>query len=422
MNVLRVIRIAACLAAGAFLSSPAFAEQYVETEPNDPCQNPQIIGMPPDWPSSVVGELSPRIDPEQPGDVDFYLFEAGEGMRLRAGLRGAAAPPLTLGDPFLGLFDADCNLIDFNDDYLDLSSRLEFDVPSGGVFILAASGCCDAGFNGDHFQEGTYRLRISVPPEPVPAITGRIVDAVSGEPLPGNAPPYSFVELVRCTPAGCVTGINSQVPDEFGVFRFEADFRDNQLDPGQYLVRAWAGDYQPAEIGPFDAVSGEVADLGDVGLQPPPFRFADIVACADIPAGGGRCRYTVDIRNNTAEDIQGLGWSIVSTFGGTSGLGFSIFQADHVQPVQLAALSGRTMRFSFDVPAGVAEGTVMCADGWFSDRATEFFGTLRGEPLFCITKQQGTFGVMKPKEAAALLGIDSVGSGRHGNGERVPLR
>ena len=39
----------------------------------------------------------------------------------------------------LGLFDSECNLIDFNDDAFDLNSRLLFTVPDSGVFILATA-------------------------------------------------------------------------------------------------------------------------------------------------------------------------------------------------------------------------------------------------------------------------------------------
>jgi hypothetical protein len=400
----------AAVAASLFFLPPALAEQYTEIEPNAPCESAQIIGLPPSYPSSVVGEL--EYVAELPGDVDFFVFEAPEGMRLRAGLRGATTGSGTLADPFLGLFDSACNLITFNDDFGGLNSRIDFDVPPGGTFILAASGCCDVSFDGNHGQNGTYRLRVYEPPVPVQAITGRIVDAVSGEPLAGNVPPYPNVELALCNQDGCFQGMNSLPPDEFGVFRFETDWSNNPLDPGQYLIRVWAGEYVPAEVGPFDAVSAEVTNLGDIALQPPPFTFGNVSPCADIPASGGKCAFTVDIHNNTETAVIGLGWGIVSTWGGTSPLGFSMFQTDGSNATPVKALSSSTMRLSFNVPAGVAEGTFMCVDGWFSDRANEYFGTLRAEPLFCVSKQQGTMQIVKPKDAAAMLGIGSVSSGK----------
>lgn len=404
----------ATMAASLFYLAPALAEQYTEIEPNAPCSSAQIIGLPPSYPSSVVGELEFVAEP--PGDVDFFVFEASEGMRLRAGLRGATTGSGTLVDPYLGLFDAACNLIAFNDDFGGLNSRIDFDVPPGGTFILAASGCCDFYFDGNHGQNGTYRLRVFEPPVPIEAITGRIVDAVSGEPLAGNVPPYPNVELALCNQDGCYQGINYLQPDEFGVFRFETDWSGNPLDPGQYLIRVWAGEYEPAEVGPFEGVSAEVTDLGDIALQPPPFRFDNVIPCADIPADGGMCKFSVDIRNNTESQVKGLGWGIVNTWGGTSPLGYSMFQADGPKATPVKALSSSTLKLSFYVPAGVAEGTFMCVDGWFSDRDTEYFGTLRGEPLFCVSKQQGIMTVVKPKDAAAMLGIESVSSWKPGRG------
>jgi hypothetical protein len=52
--------------------------------------------------------------------------------------------------------------------------------------------------------------------------------------------------------------------------------------------------------------------------------------------------------------------------------------------------------------------------GWFSDRDTEYFGTLRAAPLFCVSEQQGIMMVVKPKGAAAMLGIESVSSWKPG--------
>ena len=73
----------------------------------------------------VTGELTPTAS-EPPGDVDFFVIQASEGMRLRAGLRGDDTQPAPLVDPYLGLFDINCNLLAANDDYLGLNSRLTF--------------------------------------------------------------------------------------------------------------------------------------------------------------------------------------------------------------------------------------------------------------------------------------------------------
>jgi len=397
------------LAVAGSVSAPAVAQDYTESEPNNPCASAQFIGMPPGWPAVVTGELTPTGG-APPGDVDFFVFQAPEGMRLRAGLRSDDGQPQPLGDPYLGLFDSECNLLIVNDDYLGLNSRLDFDVPYGsdGIFILAASGCCDLGFDGSHGHQGAYRLRVLIPPEPVQAITGRVVDAVSGAPLSGSAPPFPMVELARCLAGNCNNLAGNMAPDEFGIFRFESNYTGSPLDPGQYVLRAYGGEYAPVEIGPFDAASAAIVDLGDIALQPPPYVFENLVPCADVPAAGGRCRYSVDIRNNTNETIKGLGWSFVNAYGGASPLGYSVFPADSTRRIQLAALATRTLSFGFDVPAGVASGTVMCADAWFSNRDTAYFGTLRNAALFCIVKQEYEYTVLHGKAAAAMLGLNSA--------------
>ena len=409
-----LLHVTALVAAGVLFSSQASAQLYAESEPNNPCTSAQYIGAPPGWPAVITGYLT-LTGAEPPGDVDFFVLEATEGMRLRAGLRGDTDQPLPLGDPFLGLFDADCNLIAWNDDFLGLNSRLDFEVPAGGSFILAASGCCDFPFDGSHFQEGAYRLRVSIPPEPIQAITGRLVDAVTGAPLPGNAPPYPFIELIRCTVDGCFTWLNSTVPDEFGVFRLETDSAGLPMDPGQFLVRAYAQEYTPAEVGPFDVASGETADLGDIALQPPPFVFENVVPCTNIPATGGKCNYSVDIRSNTDVPVKGLGWSIIEAWGSTSPVGFTRFPADQNRNVTLGAFKVRTLNFSFTVPADVGAGTFMCADAWFSDRTSDYFGTLLNQPLFCVMKQYESFTIMDSKAAASMLGRKDqrAGKGKH---------
>ncbi|MDH3275613.1 MAG: hypothetical protein OEM99_13875 [Gammaproteobacteria bacterium] len=413
MTFRNLLHATALVATGVLFATPASAQPYEESEPNNPCVSAQFIGMPSGWPAVITGDLI-LTGSEPPSDIDFFMLQGTEGMRLRAGLRGATDQPLPLGDPFLGLFDMDCNLLAWNDDFLGLNSRLDFEVPTGGdgYFILAASGCCDIAFDGNHFQEGTYRLRVSIPPTPIQAITGRLVDAVTGAPLPGNTPPYPYVELLRCTVDGCFAWINNAAPDEFGIFRFETDNSGLPLDPGQFIVRAYAQEYSPTEVVPFDVASGDIADLGDIALQPPQFVFENIVPCTDIPATGGKCIYSIDIRSNIDVGVKGLGWSIINAWGSTSPVGFTQFPADHNRIVALGAFKVRTLSFSFNVPRDVGAGTFMCADAWFSDRTTDHFGTLRYQQLFCVMKQYDAFTIVDAKTAAGMLGRKDLGASK----------
>src|SRR5919106_935115 len=119
---------------------------------------------------SLQGSLD--TPPEEP-DVDFFRFSATPGAQLVADHEGQATGAGTLGDPFLGLFDSGCNLLTLNDDTETLNSRLSFDVPPDGIFILAASSCCDGEFTGNGGSSGTSQLTISPPPPSIGSISGR---------------------------------------------------------------------------------------------------------------------------------------------------------------------------------------------------------------------------------------------------------
>jgi hypothetical protein len=56
----------------------------------------------------------------------------------------------------------------------------------------------------------------------------------------------------------------------------------------------------------------------------------------------------------------------------------------------------------------------MCADAWFSDRTTDYFGTLRYQQLFCVMKQYESFTIVDGKAAARMVGHSNsrVGNGK----------
>jgi hypothetical protein len=393
------------LAALVILGPRVTAAQVLEEEPNNACETAQAVGALSGLPTVVAGSLDIDYGGENPTyDVDYYAFEAGPGDRLRAELRGSGSGVGTLGDPFIGLFDSGCNLVAANDDsVLGLESRLDFEVPEDGVFILVASGCCDGEFTGNHGQEGSYELSVLDGPATIGSVSGRVVDADSGEPLSGYGPPYAFAELFRCGDAGCFEYAAFVPVEADGRFRVEIDNVGNPLEVGSYLVATRADGYQLTEAGPFAIGEAEDFDVGDIGLEPPALVFASVAPCSDLAAAGGICRYSVVVRNNTNRAIRGLGWSNIQASGTGSPLGYSFFQAQREQFVRIPPRGTATMTFSFDVPGGVAEGAYFCADGWLSDRETAFMGTLHNEFLFCVSKQQGTFRELSPKAARTML-------------------
>src|SRR5688572_19639814 len=156
---------------------PASAQ---ETEPNDPCSAAQDVGDVA-LPFTLSGSLdSTEADP----DVDFFLFSGAPGSVLRVDLEGSATGKGTLDDPLLGFFDSGCNLINLNDDSGGtLNSRLAVTIPDDGIFILAASAFPDFEFLGGGV--GTYEITVA-PFLAIGSISGRVVDALSGDPLPGD--------------------------------------------------------------------------------------------------------------------------------------------------------------------------------------------------------------------------------------------
>ena len=393
------------LAAWMVFDPVAASAQVTEQEPNDACLAAQTVGAIGGFPAFVSGSLDVDYSADPPVyDIDFYRFDASPGMRLRAELRGANSGVGTLGDPYLGLFDSDCNLLTANDDsVLGLDSQIDLEVPADGVVVLAASGCCDNEFIGSHGQEGSYELGILEAPPAIGSISGRVVSAYSGEPLSGVESPYAFAELFRCSNAGCFNYVVFVPIDAAGIFRVETDGNGAPLEIGHYLIAARADGYQPAETAPFAVGEAEDYNVGDIAIAPPPVLFSNVMPCMDLPVNGGVCRYSVDVQNNTPDDIRGLGWSLVQASGTGSPLGYSLFQAHQKRFVRVPAMESRTLQFSFRVPAGVADGAFFCADGWFSDRETAFMGTLRNESLFCVNKQNGSFSALDPNVAAGLL-------------------
>lgn len=400
------IAIAVLCLAGC-LSSQAFA-QATDIEPNNSCPAAQDIGaIDVNTPFTVVGSLD--TPPEVP-DVDFFRFSATPGALLVADLSGEPTGQGTLADPFLGLFDSDCNFIALNDDTGTLNSRLHFVVPADGVGILAAGSCCDEQFVGAGFSSGTYDLTVSPAPPAIGSIAGRVVDATTGEPLPGESPPFAFVELLRCDGTECFESVASQSTDDEGRFLFKSDFVDNPLPVGTYQVRAFADQFVENATAPFDVAEGEDFDAGDIALAPPPISISDVQPCEDLPPQGGTCRYSVTARNNTNAPLQGLAWSPVEGSGLGSSLTFTHFEATTGGASRQAIRARITVRpsgeqaiqFRFRVPS-FAVGATFCPRVFIGVNPNPLVNTVSEAFLFCITGGSTGFEVMSESESQKIF-------------------
>jgi hypothetical protein len=377
------------------LSSTAYA-QNAEVEPNQPCSLAQDLGAI-SLPFTQDGNLDST---DQSSDVDFFRFIGTPGGFVAVDLEGAPTGKGTLGDPLLGYFDSSCNQITTNDDNGGTTnSRLILPIPADGVIILAATNCCDRDFIGGGI--GTYQMTISSFTSNV-SISGQVVDALSGDTLPGDVEPFANVELDRCDNSGCYW-INSQPADSEGQFRFSTDTSGFPLVAGKYQIIANANQYQSGRTDPITAAEGEDRNVGNVLLQPFPVQFSDVLPCDNLTSEGGICRYSVTVTNHLSTPFYGKAWSLVWAYGINTFTGSTNFQMN-AEPLKLKSHKGTKVQFAFRVPAGViADGTSICANVYVGQNPHANFNTVGNRDLFCITKAESGFKIMPEKNAQEMF-------------------
>ncbi|MBI3798970.1 MAG: hypothetical protein HY268_18640 [Deltaproteobacteria bacterium] len=370
--------------------------QGLEIEPNNPCPTAQNFGAVA-LPFTVTGSLDST--PGNP-DVDFFRFTGTPGSVVRVDLEGQATGKGTLRDPFLGFFDAGCTRIAVNDDGgIGLNSRLVLVIPADGVFILGVTLCCDSGFVGGGV--GTYQLTIT-PFVAIGSISGRVVDAQTGEPLAGDTAPFSVARLLRCEGGECPQ-VSSQNADAAGRFQFTQDSSGQPLEVGTYRVLGTAQQYQQGQTDLFEVAEGEDRDVGDVPLQPFPVQFSELVPCENLPPEGGRCQYSMMVTNRLATPLDGEAWSVVQGFGIGSFTDSTTFQIKTLQALALKSQKSRKVRFRFQVPGKVRDGASICTRVFVGQRPGAFFDTVGTAALFCITKGASGFSLVPEKEAQQMF-------------------
>lgn len=372
------------------LSSFACAQ---DTEPNAPCTSAQDLGAVA-LPFVQEGDLNP--DP----DLDFFRIEATPGALVKVDLEGAGTGAGTLGDPFLGFFDSACNLVSLDDDGGgNLNSRLVVTVPADGILVLGVTRCCDGSFSEGGF--GSYRLTIA-PFAVIGSIGGQVLDAMTGDPLPGDTDPFTFVELRRCEAFGCF-GINGVSADSAGRYQFSVDSSGQPLEVGTYQIAAFANQYQQGQSDLFDVGEGEDRTV-DIALEPFPLQGSEVRPCGSLPPEGGSCAYSVRLTNRSGTAFDGAAWSLVSSSGIGSLADFTQFQTAIPKRLNLRPGASKVVRFEFQVPPTVRDGAFICADLFAGqDRRRPFFNTVVARGLFCIEKGFRAFSVMSEQEAQRLF-------------------
>jgi len=387
-------------AGGFSIASPqeaiAFAQAEVtaaatgtDIEPNNSCQAAQDMGT-----VSLPFVLDGNLDSSQTPDVDFFRFSGISGAPVVVDLEGAPTGKGTVSDTYLGFFDSNCNLVALNDDSNTVNSHLEFLIPSDGVFVLAATVCCDSDFVGG--GDGTYQLTIS-PLQAIGSVSGRVTDAARGTPLRGDITPFAFVRLAQCDESGCVE-VNSQAAGSDGGFRFDSDSNGAPLRVADYRVVVSADQYQTGQTDVFAVGEGEDHDAGDVALTSFPVRFSDTQPCT-VPTEGGICEFSVKITNGLSTRLSGKAWSIVSGSGIGSFTSFTIFQPETPQDVRLNPGKSSVLRFRFRVRGSVADGATICTTVYVGQDPNALFNTVGRNSDFCFVKGQDGFTLLSEQEA-----------------------
>ncbi|NHN35742.1 hypothetical protein G8764_00360 [Pseudomaricurvus alcaniphilus] len=500
-SLLRILLMLVTMVYGATAAALAIDE----AEPNNPCFAAQQIGAF-DFPTTVTGSLDSI--PEQP-DVDFFQFQGVAGQAVVVDLEGVATGAGSLSDPFLGLFNSECALLAINDDGgSGLNSRFSFNLPDDGVFVLGVTTCCDSGFIGG--GQGSYTLTVDelltitsidgrlvnansgeplpgaelpyalahllrcngevcdeligsqqvgtggefsfqsdqfgnplaattyqiqavafgyenftsapfatlpevvnsvgdlglLPLQVVGSISGRLVDALSADPLPGNIPPYPIVYLERCEEFGCfiVAGFS---PDDAGEFRF--DGITYNLSPATYRLSANAEGYQQSVSAQMPVAAFEHADFGDFPLTPLPIQFGAIQPCV-IPPGGGLCEYSIDVRyRGTARRFRGEAWSTVEFYRPPTyqvtrfQVGRNGVENPNPQRLNLGQGQTETLTFQLDIPADVPDFSTVCGYIAVGQGRNAQFNSGGDRFIFCSSTQGGALVPMSEKEGRKHL-------------------
>jgi hypothetical protein len=283
VGLLRRIIPALLVVAATLTTAAPVSSQVSDSEPNNTCATAQAIGG-----VTLPFTLNGRLDTP---DVDFFEFTATPSTTLQVDLEGAGTGVGTLADPLLGVFDTTCLPITTDDNSgIPPDARAQFVVPPDGVFLVAATSCCDYGFGGTGFSSGSYQLSISAL-QAIGSISGRVIDATTGLPIPPGPTPFVSVELRRCLNGDCLETVGYTAPDEQGRFRFDPGLFGQILTAGTYQLFVSAGAaYQSAQSAPFDVAEGQNYDAGDIALSPAPIigsisgRIVD--AATGTPLGG----------------------------------------------------------------------------------------------------------------------------------------
>jgi hypothetical protein len=241
---------------------------------------------------------------------------------------------------------------------------------------------------------------VSIDPSPlIGSISGRLIDAVTGQPIAQTFTPSLI--LYRCEADVC-SFANSTIPDAAGFFRFETDYSGNRLIAGSYRLEAYADQYFYTQTGIFDVGENVAQNVGNVRLNSLPVRFSEVQPCADIPASGGECVFTVRVFNGTSKSLAGKVWSLANGSLPDTFAGYTNFQIKDPQDLNLGKGKSKVFSFRFTVPATTSTyGTYICTRLFVGQGSQALFNTIGVRDLFCVYRNAGGFAVASAEQVMA---------------------
>ena len=236
--------------------------------------------------------------------------------------------------------------------------------------------------------------------EIIGSIAGRVLDALTGDPLTGFASPFAIVYLERCDAGDCYTFAGAS-PDFDGSFVFDGALYS--IAPGTFKLRGIAEDYSAVVSTEFVVGAFETADVGDLLLKPYPIGFGTAQEC-QLPPGGGFCEFGVTVSNRGTGRYRGEAWSTVDLYPPETGRN-TRFQvgnlgASNPMPQRLNLKQGQStvLKFQLDVPPTVADGSLVCATVSVGHDPTPQFSSQGDHFIFCAEKGSDGFEMLSGKE------------------------
>lgn len=282
----------------------------------------------------------------------------------------------------------------------------------------------ESNFNGDRLQAGTYQIQVNangfdffvselfdVPADVafdlgdvvltmqsfIGSISGRVVDALGGQLLTGQSPPFAVAVVERCEVFGCFGIVGNPVDDQ-GRFNFPGLLHG--LSPGVYRVSATADDYQQTLTEQFFIGDGEHVDFGNIAITPFPIQFGEVRGC-ELAPGGGLCEFSIQITNRSGQRFRGEGWSTVDYFPNEAPFRSSRFQvgrigAEFPLPERINLRRGQSQQLTFQlfVPGDLPDFSTICATATVGQNPRAHFNNQGDRFVFCAVTQAGELRIM----------------------------